>query len=323
MSYLFSILTTAAIFALLALSLNLITGYAGQAMMGIAAFFGIGAYTAAIVVTKWGGTVMSNAAATVIGFILAMVIAAVFGMFIGFISLRLQADFLAITTIGVNFVMEALFKNMEITGASLGIDIRETTEGGRTAFFGLSIYWYFVIVLAAIVIVCLLIKKMERSRFGMALASMGNDSAAAESMGIDVKKYRILTFTLGCAFAGLAGAFYTNRMGYISAGDFAFVISIQVVSMCVIGGLGTIRGPIFGALLVKSLPEILRFAQNYSTLMYAVLLVVTVRFLPQGILGEGSPIWEFLVRMWRKVSPRKKTRADLIAEEAQKKGGEQ
>ena len=319
MSYLFSILTTAAIFALLALSLNLITGYAGQAMMGIASFFGIGAYTAAIVMKYWGGTVMPDCVAVILGFLLAMAVAAVFGMFIGFISLRLQADFLAITTIGINFVMEAVFKNLNITGGSLGIDIR---ENGREMFFGLGIYWYFVIVLAAIAIVCLLIKKMEKSRFGMALASMGNDPAAAASMGINVKKYRILTFTIGCAFAGLAGAFYTHRMGFISASDFAFVISIQVVSMCVIGGLGTLRGPIFGALLVKSLPEILRFAQNYSTLTYALLLIATVRFLPQGILGEGSPVWEFLVKMWRKAVPRKKTRADLIAEAAQKKGGE-
>lgn len=319
MSYLFSILTTCAIFALLALSLNLITGYAGQAMMGIAAFFGIGAYTAAVVMKYWGGTVMPDWAAILIGFVLAMAISGIFGMFIGFISLRLQADFLAITTIGINFVMEAIFKNLTITGGSLGIDIR---DNGRESFFGLGIIPFFFIVLAVIIIVCLLIRKMEKSRFGMALASMGNDPAAAASMGINVNKYRILTFTLGCAFAGLAGAFYTHRMGFISASDFAFVISIQVVSMCVIGGLGTIRGPIFGALLVKSLPEILRFAQNYSTLTYALLLVATVRFLPQGILGEGSPIWEGLVKLWRKVSPRKKTRADLIAEAAQKKGGE-
>ena len=320
MNYLFSILTTAAIFTLLALSLNLITGYAGQAMMGIAAFFGVGAYTCAILTMKLGGSVMPEWAAIILAFIAAMLVSALFGAGIGFISLRLQADFLAITTIGINFVLEAIFKNMTITGGSLGLDIR---ENGRGSFFGLGIIPFFFIVVAAIVIVCLLIRKMEKSRFGMALASIGNDPAAAASMGINVNKYRILTFTLGCAFAGLAGAFYTHRMGFISASDFAFVISIQVVSMCVIGGLGTIRGPIFGAILVKSLPEILRFAQNYSTLMYAVLLIVTVRFLPQGVLGEGSPVWEFLVRQWRRIVPRKKTRADLIAEAAQaEKGGE-
>ena len=321
MSYLFSILTTAAIFALLALSLNLITGYAGQAMMGIAAFFGIGAYTAAIVVTNWGGTIMSEALAVILGFVLAMLVAAFFGMFIGFISLRLQADFLAITTIGINFVMEAIFKNLNITGGSLGIDIR---QNGRESFFGLGIIPFFFIVVAVIVIVCLLIKKMEKSRFGMALSSICNDPAAAASMGIDVNKYRILTFTLGCALAGLAGAFYTHRMGFISASDFAFVISIQVVSMCVIGGLGTLRGPIFGALLVKSLPEILRFMQNYSTLSYAILLVLTVRFLPEGLLGEQSPVYRFIVKLWRRVKPRKPTRADRIAAQAveKTKGGE-
>ena len=108
-------------------------------------------------------------------------------------------------------------------------------------------------------------------------------------------------------------------MGFISATDFAFVVSIQVVSMVVIGGLGTLRGPIFGALLIPSLPEILRFADDYRELVYGLLLVLMVRFMPQGLIGEDSPVWNFLVRIWRKFVPKKKTRADLIAESA--KGG--
>ena len=222
--YLFSILATAAIFTLLALSLNIITGYAGQAMMGIAAFFGIGAYTAAIITTHGGNFFLALLA--------AMIVSAAFGAILGVISLRLQADFLAITTIGINFVMEAVFNRMKITG------------------------------------------------------------------GI-----------------------YAHRMGFISASDFAFVVSIQVVSMVVIGGLGTIRGPIFGALLITSLPEILRFAKDYRELVYGLLLVLMVRFMPQGLIGEDSPLWNALTKLWRKLFPKKKTRADLIVESV--KGGEQ
>ena len=303
-SYLFSIMATASIFTLLALSLNLITGYAGQAMMGIAAFFGIGAYTAAIITTHGGNFLLALLA--------AIVVSGIFGAILGVISLRLQADFLAITTIGINFVMAAIFNSLKITGGTLGL----TTT--KPVVFGLKMNntYFFIFTTILIVIVCLLITKMRHSWFGMALASIENDPGAARSFGINVSKYQILAFTIGTALAGLTGGIYSHRMGFISASDFAFVVSIQVVSMCVIGGLGTLRGPIFGAILLSVLPEVLRFADNYRELVYALLLVVMVRFMPEGLLGDDSPIWRFFVRIWRKIIPRKKTRADLIAEAA-------
>lgn len=278
-AYLYSIGATAAIFTLLALSLNIITGYAGQAMMGHAAFFGIGAYTAAILTQTYH-----------VNFFLALLIAMLFtgacGALLGLISLRLQADFLAITTIGINFVMVALFNNMSITGGSLGLTILKPalfgTKMGNRQFF-----WLTVVI---IVVVCLLIVKMRRSWFGMALASINNDSAAARSFGIDVSRYQILTFIIGTAIAGLAGGIYAHRMGYICSSDFAFVISIQILSMVVIGGIGTIRGPIFGALLLTFLPEALRFADNYRSFVYGTLLVLMVRFMPSGLIGDNSPI---------------------------------
>ena len=301
-AYLFSILSTAAIFTLLALSLNIISGYAGQAMMGIAAFFGIGAYTAAIITVNGGNFWLALVA--------GMIVSGIFGVLLGFISLRLQADFLAITTIGINFVMAAVFNTLQITGGTLGL----TTT--KPVVFGIKMTnkEFFILTVILIVIVCLLIGKMRRSWFGMALASIENDPGAAKSFGINVARYQILAFTIGCALAGLAGGLYAHRMGFISASDFAFVVSIQIVSMVVIGGLKTIRGPIFGAVLLSALPEVLRFADNYRELVYALLLVVMVRFMPEGLLGDESPIWKFLTKMWRKFFPKKKTRADLIVE---------
>ena len=303
-SYLFSILATASIFTLLALSLNIITGYAGQAMMGIAAFFGIGAYTAAIITTHDGNFLLALLA--------AMVVSGVFGAVLGVISLRLQADFLAITTIGINFVMAAVFNSLKITGGTLGL----TTS--KPVIFGLKMnnMYFFIFTTILIVIVCLLITKMRHSWFGMALASIENDPGAARSFGINVSKYQILAFIIGTALAGLTGGIYSHRMGFISSTDFAFVVSIQVVSMCVIGGLGTLRGPIFGAVVLTVLPEVLRFADNYRELVYALLLVIMVRFMPEGLLGDDSPVWKFFVGLFRKIKPRKKTRADLIAEKA-------
>ncbi len=284
-AYFFSIGATAAIFILLALSLNIITGYAGQAMMGHAAFFGIGAYTAAILngmgVNFW------------LCLLAALVMAGVCGAVLGVISLRLQADFLAITTIGINFVMVALFNNLKITGGSLGLNVRKPMLFGAR----MTNTHFFVLTVILIVIVCLLTVKMRRSWFGMALASINNDAAAARSFGIDVNRYQILTFTIGTAIAGLAGGVYAHRMGFIASSDFAFVISIQILSMVVIGGIGTIRGPIVGGILLSFLPELLRFADNYRNLVYGGLLVLMVRFLPGGLLGEGSPI----LKLWRRI----------------------
>ena len=291
-AYLYSIGATAAIFTLLALSLNIITGYAGQAMMGHAAFFGIGAYTAAILTQTYH-----------VNFFLALLIAMLFtgacGALLGLISLRLQADFLAITTIGINFVMVALFNNMSITGGSLGLTILKPmlfgTKMGNRQFFWLT----FVVI----VVVCLLIIKMRRSWFGMALASINNDSAAARSFGIDVSRYQILTFIIGTVIAGLAGGIYAHRMGCSSA--FAFVISIQILSMVVIGGIGTIRGPIFGALLLTFLPEALRFADNYRSFVYGTLLVLMVRFMPSGLIGDNSPIVNGCRKLLQRITAKK------------------
>ena len=293
-AYLYSIGATAAIFTLLALSLNIITGYAGQAMMGHAAFFGIGAYTAAILTQTYH-----------VNFFLALLIAMLFtgacGALLGLISLRLQADFLAITTIGINFVMVALFNNMSITGGSLGLTILKPmlfgTKMGNHQFFWLT----FVVI----VVVCLLIIKMRRSWFGMALASINNDSAAAHSFGIDVSRYQILTFIIGTVIAGLAGGIYAHRMGYICSSDFAFVISIQILSMVVIGGIGTIRGPIFGALLLTFLPEALRFADNYRSFVYGTLLVLMVRFMPSGLIGDNSPIVNGCRKLLQRITAKK------------------
>lgn len=293
-AYLYSIGATAAIFTLLALSLNIITGYAGQAMMGHAAFFGIGAYTAAILTQTYH-----------VNFFLALLIAMLFtgacGALLGLISLRLQADFLAITTIGINFVMVALFNNMSITGGSLGLTILKPvlfgTKMGNRQFFWLTF--------AVIVVVCLLIVKMRRSWFGMALASINNDPAAARSFGIDVSRYQILTFIIGTAIAGLAGGIYAHRMGYICSSDFAFVISIQILSMVVIGGIGTIRGPIFGALLLTFLPEALRFADNYRSFVYGTLLVLMVRFMPSGLIGDNSPAINGCRKLLQRITAKK------------------
>lgn len=283
-SYLITVVVTIEIYALLALSLNVITGFAGQSMMGHAAFFGIGAYT---------GALLTNAG---INFWLALpislLVTGAMGALVGVASLRVRDDFLAITTIGINFVVVALFNSMKVFGASLGMP----TKGAYLFGMRMNNTHYMILLLVLIVAVCLLMRKMQRSWFGLALASMNNNEGAAQSFGINVSQYKILSFIIGTAIAGLTGCVYAHRMGIIFSGNFAFTFSITILSMVVIGGIGTIRGPLLGAILLGAAPEVLRFADDYRMLVYGTLLVLMVRFQPQGLLGENSFILRFFSR---------------------------
>lgn len=286
LNYLISVAVTIEIYALLALSLNVITGFAGQSMMGHAAFFGIGAYA---------GALLTNAGISFwLAMPIAMLITGLCGALVGVASLRVRDDFLAITTIGINFVVVALFNSMKVFGASLGMP----TKGAY--FFGTRMdnTSYMILLLVLIVVVCLLMRKMQRSWFGLALASMNNDEGAAQSFGVNVSQYKILAFIIGTAIAGLTGTVYAHRMGIIFSNNFAFTFSITILSMVVIGGIGTIRGPLLGALLLGAAPEVLRFANDYRMLVYGTLLVLMVRFQPQGLLGENS----FVLRGWARLT---------------------
>lgn len=290
LSYVITILVTIEIYALLALSLNVITGFAGQSMMGHAAFFGIGAYA---------GAMLTNAGVSFwLAIPLSLIITGAFGALVGFASLRVRDDFLAITTIGINFVVVALFNSMKVFGASLGL----ANKGAY--FFGtrMNNTHYAVLLAILIVVVCLLMRKMQKSWFGLALATMNNDEGAAKSFGINVSQYKILSFIIGTALAGMTGCVYAHRMGIIFSTNFAFTFSITILSMVVIGGIGTIRGPLLGAVLLGALPEVLRFADEYRMLVYGILLVVMVRFQPQGLLGENS----FILRTFERLTKGRK-----------------
>jgi branched-chain amino acid transport system permease protein len=273
------------IFILLALSLNVITGYAGQPSMGHAAFFGIGAYTAAVMTSKLG-----------ISFWLALpvagIAAGVIGVLLGLISLRVRDDFLAVTTIGVNFVAVAIFHYTPYLGSSYGLEVKKPvllgTELGNVGFF--------VLIVVLIILVCVLCVKIQNSWLGLALSGIRNNEEAAASLGIDVNRFKIIAFTIGTAIAGSTGAVYAHYMGFIYSTDFAFITSISILSMIVIGGMGTIRGAVIGAIILGLMPEVFRFISDYRMLLYGGLLVLMMRFQPEGLLGENS-------LLWRKISP--------------------
>ncbi|MBI2562637.1 MAG: branched-chain amino acid ABC transporter permease [candidate division NC10 bacterium] len=282
--YVVTVLITIGIYVILALSLNMITGYAGQISLGHAAFMGIGAYTSALLYTRaefsfWPAFLVAGLVAGAVGAVLAIP------------CLRVREDFLAITTMGINFVVEATFLYVPFFGAGMGI-------GGVNppSLFGSEISkpGFLLLVSGVIAAVITVDRWLARSWIGLAWAAIREDEAAAGTMGIDVVRFKVLAFTLGSAGAGLAGSLYAHFLTFIMPVNFGFGQSIVILSMVVFGGIGTLRGPIVGAILLGALPEFSRPAMEYRTLLYGILLLLLMRYQPDGILGERS----LLVRGW-------------------------
>ena len=276
--YLVTILITILIYAMLAHSLNIITGHAGQISLGHAAFFGIGAYTSAMLYTEAGFPFWISVP-------LAAVVAGTVGALLGIPCLRVRDDFLAITTMGINFVVEAIFLYIPFFGGAMGI-------GGINLpkWFGreMSKPEYFFLILVVFVLLLLIDRQLGRSWVGLAWASIREDEQAAGPMGVDIVRFKVLAFILGSAIAGLAGGFYAHFLTFIMPQNFGFGQSIVILCMVVFGGIGTRWGPIVGAVILGIFPEISRPIMEYRILIYGVILLGMMRFQPGGLLGPDS-----------------------------------
>lgn len=250
---------------IMALGLNLITGLTGQLSLGHAAFMSIGAYTSAILTLKMGYPYP-------LALLCGALMAAFFGIVIGFPSLRLSGDYLAIATLGFAEIVKVLLLNMNITGGALGLSPIAADTTLSTVFL-------------LVVITIWIMYRLENSRFGRGLKAIREDEIAAESMGINTTSYKIQAFAIGSFFAGLGGGLYAHYIQFISPNDFGFLKSVDLLSMLVLGGMGSIPGTIIGATVLTAAPEMLRFVQQYRMLIYGALLVVMMIFRPNGLLG--------------------------------------
>jgi len=288
--YVITILITILIYAILAHSLNVITGHAGQISLGHAAFFGIGAYTSAMLYTEAGLPFWIDVP-------LAALIAGVVGALLGIPCLRVRDDFLAITTMGINFVVEAVFLYLPFFGGAMGI-------GGISLpnWFGREMTKpeYFLLILVIFALLLLLDRRLGHSWVGLAWSSIREDEQAAAAMGVDVVRFKVLAFILGSAIAGLAGGFYAHFLTFIMPQNFGFGQSIVILSMVVFGGIGTRWGPLIGAIILGVMPEVSRPIMEYRTLVYGILLMIMMRFQPGGLLGADS----ILVNAFRRVAHR-------------------
>jgi branched-chain amino acid transport system permease protein len=266
------------VFVIATMGLNLTVGYAGQKSLGHAAFFGIGAYTVAIL-AKAG-----------ISFWLGLPIAAVgcfiIGIGLGFPALRVQTIYLAFATLGFNTAVWLVMRNEEwLTGGTFGMDI---SAYGRPSLFGLSLeknlsFYYFI--LGMTVLLAGLLWGLMRSPWGKAFTALRDNPIRAESLGINVQSYTLLSFAIGATYAGIAGALFAHLVQFIEPAPFSVGTSIMMYLMVVVGGPGYFFGPVLGAAVGVLLPEWLRFAQAWYLFVFGIMVVLLMLWLPDGLLS--------------------------------------
>jgi len=281
--YILQILVNIGIAIILALGLNVITGLTGQLSLGHAAFMSVGAFVSALLTIKTGLPFSVN-------LLLAGTLTALVGILIGYPILRLTGDYLAICTLGFAEIVKVAFLNLEITNKALGL----TVPPAKTALPMPVVVW--ICALLAIVAVTF----MQNSRFGRALKAIREDEIAAESMGINLTRYKLNSFALGTFLAGIGGALYAHFLNYINPSDFGFLKSVDILSMVVLGGLGSVPGAVIGATVLSAAPEFLRFMSQYRMLVYGALLVFLMVFRPNGLLGGVNFVDYVLRKMGKK-----------------------
>lgn len=272
------VLIMAGIFTILALSLNLLLGYTGQLSLGHAAFFGIGAYTSALLALKldWAFWLALPSAAVTAGFA---------GWAIGRLALKLRGAYFVLVTISFAGVISLVSINwMELTNGPLGLPGVPPPELGPWTLRTKRAYYYLVLAGAALAyLVC---HRLVHSRIGRALVALRENEPLAESVGIDATRYLVLAAVISAALAGIAGSLYAHYTRFVSPEVFLFSYTVTMVIMVIAGGQGTLVGPVIGAILFTALPEALReaVAWQWQMLAYGVVLIVLVFFLPRGIV---------------------------------------
>ena len=252
------------IYIILSTSLNLINGVTGQFSIGHAGFMAVGAYVSAMIVVLLHGPLF-------LGLLGGAAVAALAGLLVGLPTLRLNGDYLAIATLGFGEIVRIVFLNMDIVGGAAGFTLPSK----------ITWTWAFILMVVSVI----LIKNFVGSTHGRACISIRENEIAAESMGINTTKYKVMAFTIGAFFAGLAGGIYANYMYIIQPGTFSFLKSFDILVMVVLGGLGSISGGIVGAIVYTLISALLAGIPEWRLVITAVFLVVMMIFRPTGIMG--------------------------------------
>lgn len=285
MDYLFAVLTLLSIYAVLATSLNVVVGYGGLLSIGHAALFCVGAYVSALTSLKLGVPVPLAA-------LLAAFATALVGAIVTMPLLRLNGDYFILGSLGIQIIVVDIIRNLDhVTEGPRGLaNIPRPAIGGLSLGSNASYAITYALVAAG---ACLLVRYLMRSPFGHVLQATRDDPVAASACGNNVGWVRVRAFAIAAAAAGLAGAMYAHFVSFIDPTTFGFAESIYILSMVIIGGMGTARGPLFGAALLVAAPEVMRFIGTSTAsdayirqLLYAVLLIGFAYWRPQGLGGK-------------------------------------
>jgi branched-chain amino acid transport system permease protein len=264
------------VFIIATMGLNLTIGYAGQKSLGHAAFFGIGAYTVAIL--------MKAGFSFWFGLPVAMLGCFAIGLALGFPALRVQTIYLAFATLGFNTAVWLVMRNEEwLTGGTFGIN-----NIARPSLFGIDLgsaiaYYYFVLAVA--VVMGAFLWKLLHSPWGKAFTALRDNPIRAESLGVNIQAYTLLSFAIGAVYAGVAGALFASLVEFIEPAPFTVGASIMMYLMVVVGGAGYFFGPLLGSAVGVLLPEWLRFAQGWYLFVFGSAVVMLMLWLPDGLLS--------------------------------------
>ena len=291
-SYYKGIITLTLINIVLAVSLNLIVGFTGQLCLGHAGFMSIGAYVSAVLTQKAGMPF-------IVSIFIAAIIACVFAALIGYPTLKLTGDYFAITTLAFCEIIRIIIMNIDAVGGARG-------------FTGIPKETNFTIAFLFMVITVIVIYNIIHSSQGRAMLSVRENEIAAESMGINAFKYKMIAFIIGAFFAGLAGGLYAHYMGYIQPASFDFNKSIDYLTFVVFGGMGSLSGSIIATIVLTFLPELLRGLGEFRMLIYPLALIILMIFRPQGLLGDKELSLKILKKsLPNKDSARSKNREEV------------
>ena len=281
--YYFAIIVTICINIILAASLNLVVGFTGQLSLGHAGFMAIGAYTCAIITmsvdSEWG---------FVLGVLAGAVLAALVGALVGLPTLRLRGDYLAIATLGMSEIIRIVLLNLEATNGAAGLSpVPQWADN-----------WNWVFGLTALTLVVLW--NYVKSSHGRRAIAVREDEIAAESIGVDATRAKVLSFTVGAFFGGLAGGMYASYFYFIKPDAFGFLKSIDILVIVVLGGLGSLSGSVIAAIVLSIISTVLQQFTAVRMILYALLLVVIMVFRPQGLMGSREVSLQVFGRLFRR-----------------------
>jgi len=291
-SYLLNVLVFVGINTMLAVALNLLLGYAGQISLGHAAFFGMGAYISGIITARFPVDPF-------LVMILAALCSGALAFVIGFPILKLKGHYLAMATLGFGIIMYIIFnETVELTGGPSGLSGIPNLHIGSLIFDNDLNNYYLVWTFTLAVM--LLSINLSQSRIGRALRAIHDSEVAARVMGVNARILKVQIFTVSAVISAVAGSLYAHIMTFIAPASFGFNFSVELLTMVVVGGLGSIYGSFLGAAILTMLPELLRVFQNLDIVIYGLMLILMTMFMPGGLVSGIRAIAEFVAAGIRK-----------------------